>query len=183
VVSVVAVSVEKEEAYGQFAPASATALRGVAGADGLVVVRTFSKTWALAAARLGYLLGCPEVVESCESVALPYHLSAYTQAAGLTALRFTDEMERRVAFVSEERGRVAAALAGLAVQSWPSDANFILFRPLERSAGSVWQGLVDRSVLIRDVSGRPELEGCLRVTIGTTEENDRFLAALEGCLG
>jgi histidinol-phosphate aminotransferase len=171
-----------DEAYGQFAPASATRLRGMAGGEGLVVVRTFSKTWALAAARLGYLLADPEVVSACEAVALPYHLSAFTQAAGLTSLRFRAEMEERVALVSEERGRVAAALGALAVESWPSDANFILFRPKTRSAGEVWQSLVDRSILIRDVSDRPELAGCLRVTIGTPEENDRFLAALEESL-
>ncbi len=171
-----------DEAYGQFAPASASALRGLPGAEGLVVVRTFSKTWALAAARLGYLLADPEVVAACESVALPYHLSALTQAAGLAALRFGPEMEARVALVSEERGRVAAALGGFDVDSWPSDANFILFRPRRHSATEVWQGLVERSVLIRDVSGRPELANCLRVTIGTPEENDRFLAAVEECL-
>jgi histidinol-phosphate aminotransferase len=171
-----------DEAYGQFAPASATRFRGRPGAQGLVVVRTFSKTWALAAARLGYLLADPAVVEACQAVALPYHLSAYTQAAGLAALEFGAEMEERVALVSEERGRVAAALGELAVETWPSDANFILFRPLTHPAPAVWQGLVDRSILIRDVSGRPELADCLRVTIGTTAENDRFLCALEECL-
>jgi histidinol-phosphate aminotransferase len=171
-----------DEAYGQFAPASATRFRGRPGTEGLIVVRTFSKTWALAAARLGYLLADPAVVEACEAVALPYHLSAYTQAAGLAALRFRAEMEERVALVSEERGRVAAALAGLAVETWPSDANFILFRPKTHGASAVWRGLVDRSVLIRDVSARPELADCLRVTIGTRAENDRFLSALEECL-
>jgi histidinol-phosphate aminotransferase len=171
-----------DEAYGQFAPESATALRGRPGSDGLVVVRTFSKTWALAAARLGYLIADPAVVEACQAAALPYHLSAYTQAAGLAALRFRAEMEERVALVSEERGRMAVALGDLAVDTWPSDANFILFRPIAHSAGQVWQGLLDRSVLIRDVSGRPELAGCLRVTVGTAAENDRFLGALEECL-
>ncbi len=171
-----------DEAYGQFAPASAAALLGRAGAEGLVVVRTFSKTWAMAAARLGYLLADREIVEACEAVALPYHLSAYTQAAGLCALRFRGEMEARVAFVAEQRGRLAAAMAGLDVEQWPSDANFILFRPRGRSARGVWQGLLERSVLIRDVSAREELAGCLRVTVGTAAENDRFLAALEECL-
>jgi len=107
-----------DEAYGQFAPASATRFRDRPGAEGLVVVRTFSKTWALAAARLGYLLADPAVVEACQAVALPYHLSAYTQAAGLAALEFGAEMEERVALVSEERGRVAAALGELAVETW-----------------------------------------------------------------
>jgi histidinol-phosphate aminotransferase len=171
-----------DEAYGQFAPASASDLRGRPGSDGLVVVRTFSKTWALAAARLGYLLADPDVVRACEASSLPYHLSAYTQAAGLSALRFRAEMEERVVFVSEERRRVATALESLEVESWPSDANFILFRPTSRLASEVWQLLLDRSVLIRDVSGRPELIDCLRVTIGTKGENDRFLHALEECL-
>jgi histidinol-phosphate aminotransferase len=84
--------------------------------------------------------------------------------------------------VSEERGRVAAGLGTLAVEAWPSDANFILFRPTGHSASKVWQGLLERSVLIRDVSGRPELADCLRVTIGTRAENDLFLSALEECL-
>ena len=63
------------------------------------------------------------------AVVLPYHLDAITQAAGRLALRYVDDMEARVALITEERGRVAAALADLAVESWPSDANFILFRP------------------------------------------------------
>ena len=101
---------------------------------GLVVTRTFSKTWAMAGARLGYLVADPEVVSACEAVVLPYHLSIQTQLAGLLALRYTDEMEARVALVAEERGRVAAALGAMSVESWPSDANFILFRPLHHGA-------------------------------------------------
>jgi histidinol-phosphate aminotransferase len=171
-----------DEAYGQFAPASSTALRALPEGEALVVVRTFSKTWALAAARLGYLLADEQVVSACESVALPYHLSAFTQAAGRCALRFGDEMEARVAYIAEERGRVAAGLSGMAVEQWPSDANFILFRPLAKPADAVWRALLERSVLVRDFSSRAELPGCLRVTIGTAEENDRFLAALAEAL-
>ena len=171
-----------DEAYGQFARSSALALRAGPRADRLVVVRTFSKTWSLAAARLGYLVAQPAVVEACELVTLPYHLSAYTQAAGVAALRFRAEMEARVARIIEERGRLQAALAELPVQSWPSDANFVLFRPTGRDARAVWSGLVERSVLIRDCSSWDGLAGCLRVTVGTEAENDRFLEALEACL-
>ncbi len=179
-----------DEAYGQFAPWSATALRqgerrdGAAGeaAAGLVVVRTFSKTWAMAAARLGYCIADPEVVAGCEAVALPYHLSAVTQAAGRLALGYRDEMRRRVAVVAEERGRIAAALATLPVESWPSDANFILFRPLDRQATSVWSALLAQGVLIRDCSGWDGLSGCLRVTVGTPGENEIFLEALKEAL-
>ena len=72
------------------------------------------------------------------------------------------------------------ALAGLAVEAWPSDANFVLFRPLGRSGDEVWQGLVDRSVLVRNCTtwGHPRLVDCLRVTVGTPDEDDRFLSAL-----
>ena len=169
-----------EEAYGQFAPSTALALRAgdpVAHRN-VVVVRTFSKTWSMAGARLGYLVADPEVVAACELVALPYHLDAAKQVAGRLALRYVDEMERRVAAVAEERGRIAAAFADLPLDTWPSDANFLLFRPTTKPAGQVWSDLVAASVLVRDCSSWPGLTGCLRVTVGLPEENDRFLAAL-----
>ena len=170
-----------DEAYGQFASWSALALRGPQN-PGLVVTRTFSKTWAMAGARLGYAIADPEVVQACESVVLPYHLSVQTQLAGLLALDYAEEMEARVALIAEERGRVAAALGGLSVESWPSDANFILFRPLKDDADDVWRRLLERSVLIRNCASWDGLGGCLRVTIGRPDENDRFLRALEECL-
>jgi histidinol-phosphate aminotransferase len=170
-----------DEAYGQFSPWTALSLRGPEQ-PGLVVTRTFSKTWALAGARLGYLVADPAVVSACEAVVLPYHLSAQTQAAGLLALRHVPEMESRVARITEERGRVAAVLADLPVDSWPSDANFILFRPRERDADAVWRSLIEHSVLIRNCASWEGLKGCLRVTIGTAEENERFLSALKESL-
>ena len=170
-----------DEAYGQFSPSSALELRGPAQ-PGLVVTRTFSKTWAMAGARLGYLVADPAVVAACEAVVLPYHLSVQTQLAGLLALRHAPEMEARVARISEERGRVAAALGDLPVDSWPSDANFILFRPRDRAAEEVWRSLLSHSVLIRNCADWDGLRGCLRVTIGTAEENDRFLHALKESL-
>lgn len=173
-----------DEAYGQFAPWSALELvqDGGEGSERTVVVRTFSKTWSMAAGRLGYLIGSPEVVQACEAVALPYHLDAVTQLAGRLALEFVEEMEARIALLLEERGRLSAGLADLPVQAWPSDANFILFRPLQREAKEVWSDLLADSVLVRDCSSWPGLEGCLRVTVGLPEENARFLAALRESL-
>jgi histidinol-phosphate aminotransferase len=174
-----------DEAYGQFSSWTALDLREVREDrryPGLVVTRTFSKTWAMAGARLGYLVADRQVVQACEAVVLPYHLSVQTQLAGLLALAYTDEMEARVALVAEERGRVAAALRDLPVETWPSDANFILFRPLHHNADKVWSGLLDRSVLIRNCASWDGLAGCLRVTIGRPDENDRFLSALEETL-
>ncbi len=170
-----------DEAYGQFSPWSALELRGPER-PGLVVTRTFSKTWAMAGARLGYLVADAAVVRACEAVVLPYHLSALTQVAGLLALRHVPEMEARVALITEERGRLSAALTDLPVDTWPSDANFILFRPRDRDADEVWRSLLEQSVLIRNCAGWEGLRGCLRVTVGTAEENDRFLNALKESL-
>jgi histidinol-phosphate aminotransferase len=169
-----------DEAYGQFARWSALEL--VADDRPLVVTRTYSKTWAMAAARLGYLVGPRWLVAELDKVVLPYHLDALKQRAGIIALDFEDEMEARVAGIVEERGRLVAALSDLPVDVWPSGANFVLFRPQQRDSGEVWQALVDQSVLVRNCASWPRLEGCLRVTIGTTEEDDLFLKALSEAL-
>ena len=165
-----------DEAYGQFAPWSALDL--VDDDRPLVVTRTYSKTWSMAANRLGYLVGPSWLVAELDKVVLPYHLDAAKQVAGRLALRFADEMEARVKAVVAERERVGAALAGLPVHVWPSGANFILFRPRDRDGHDVWTALLERDVLVRDCSSWPRLEGCLRVTIGTRAEDDAFLAAL-----
>ncbi len=178
-----------DEAYGQFASWSALELTHeppdggpVGDTRALAVVRTFSKTWSMASVRLGYVIADPDVVAACEEVALPYHLSVPTQLAGIVALRFAAEMADRVATIAAERDRLADALAALPVDTWPSDANFILFRPRERSAHALWQRLLDRSVLVRDCSTWVGVEGCLRVTVGTRPENDRFVAAMKESL-
>jgi histidinol-phosphate aminotransferase len=169
-----------DEAYGQFA--SWSALSMVGDDVPLVVTRTYSKTWSMAGMRLGYLVGPESLVAELGARVLPYHLNALTQAAGLLALQFTDDMEARVSALVAERERLAAALEELPVQTWPSEANFVLFRPLERDGADVWRDLVDRSVLVRNCDTWPRLHGCLRVTIGTPEEDDTFLGALEEVL-
>jgi histidinol-phosphate aminotransferase len=165
-----------DEAYGQFAPWSALSL--IDDGAPLVVTRTYSKTWSMAAARLGYLIGPSWLVAELQKVVLPYHLDTVKQLAGTIALDFRAEMDARVASIVEERGRLVAALGDLDVDLWPSGANFVLLRPRARDGHEVWQGLLDRSVLVRDCSGWPRLEGCLRVTIGTPDEDDALLAAL-----
>ncbi len=144
-------------------------------------MRTFSKTWSMAAARLGYAVAPTWVVEQLDKVVLPYHLDAAKQLAGTLAVRHVADMERRVSALVEERGRLAAALAELSasgVEAFPSGANFILVRFHRHEAHEIWQRLLDAGVLVRDCSGWPRLDGCLRVTIGLPAENDRFLAAL-----
>jgi histidinol-phosphate aminotransferase len=169
-----------DEAYGEFAPESALSL--VDDELPLVVVRTYSKVWSLAAVRLGFAVAPSWVVEELEKVLLPYALSAPTQVAGTLALEYRAEMEQRVAALVEERGRVHAALADLpGVEPVPSGANFVLFR-IAGDAHGLWERLLARDVLVRDFSRWPRVEGCLRVTVGTAAENDAFLAALRAAL-
>jgi histidinol-phosphate aminotransferase len=169
-----------DEAYAQFAPWSALSL--VDETRPLAVTRTYSKTWSMAALRLGYVIAPAEVIEACERVILPYHLDAASQIAGRLALRWHAEMETRVAAIVNEREKLTAALRRLPVDVWPSAANFVLFRPRTMEGHAVWKGLVERSVLVRDWSTWPRLQNCLRVTVGTPDENHAFLTALSEVL-
>ena len=169
-----------DEAYGEFAPWSALDL--VDDGTPLVVVRTYSKVWSLAAVRLGFAVAPEWVIAELEKVLLPYTLSVPTQLAGTIALDFRSEMEHRVAALVEERGRLFAALAdmpGLSVV--PSGANFLLVR-VDGDAHDLWRRLLERGVLVRDFSTRPGVEGCFRITVGNPAENDEFLAALRAAL-
>lgn len=160
-----------DEAYAEFSPQpSAVNLLAEFPAK-LIVTRTMSKAFAFAGGRLGYLAAAPAVVDALQLVRLPYHLAALTQAAARAALSHADATLASVHLLSAERDRVAAALAELGFQVVPSDANFVLFGLFD-DAPAAWQAYLDDGVLIRDV-GIPHH---LRVSIGTPEENDAFLA-------
>ncbi|HUG88181.1 MAG TPA: histidinol-phosphate transaminase [Actinomycetota bacterium] len=169
-----------DEAYGEFGGETAYPL--IQEHENLVVVRTFSKAFSLAAVRLGYALASPSVVEDMAKVRLPYHLSALTQAAGEVALRHVSAARDLLERIREQRDRILRELGGIeGVEVFPSDSNFVLLRtPVE--APVLWQALLDRGVLVRDVSAYPGLERCLRVTAGTPEETGAFLAALPEAL-
>lgn len=170
-----------DEAYAQFS--DWTALDLFDEDLPLIVTRTFSKTWAMAAARLGYLIAPTWVTERLGTAILPYHLDAVSQASGSAALDFEDEMHARVARMVEQRGAIQAGLGELGIDFWPSQSNFVLFRPPDGNGDELWQQLVDRGVLVRNCASWPRLEGCLRVTIGTSDENSAFLDALGAILG
>lgn len=169
-----------DEAYAQFSDWTAISL--IDDSRPLAVVRTFSKTWSMAAARLGYLIGPAWLVAELDKVVLPYHLDALSQVAGRLALEYDAEMRERVRTLVAERERLDAALRSGGLTVVPSGANFILFRPVDGGGRRLWQGLVDRGVLIRDCSSWPRLDGYVRVTVGTAEENDAFLMALQEAL-
>ncbi|GLW09894.1 histidinol-phosphate aminotransferase [Microtetraspora sp. NBRC 13810] len=167
-----------DEAYFEFARAGTpSALSLLAAHPRLIVTRTLSKAFGLAGARLGYLAAHPLVIEALELIRLPYHLSTLTQTAARVALAHRDEVLRTVEAVRAERETTAAWLRGRGLRVVDSDANFLLFGHLpDRHA--VWEGLLRRGVLIREV-GPP---GWLRVTIGTAGEMTAFRAALEDLL-
>ncbi len=169
-----------DEAYAQFADWSALSM--LDEQRPLVVTRTFSKTWSLAGVRLGYAIGPTWLISELDKVVLPYHLDAAKQIAGRLALRFIDDMEAGVQQIVAERQRLSTSMAAMAIDVTPSAANFILFRPQAIPGRVVWQGLLDRSVLVRDCSGWPRLADCLRVTVGAPQENDAFLTALSEVL-
>ena len=161
-----------DEAYGEFSDqASAVALIDEFPTR-VVVSRTMSKAFAFAGGRLGYLAAAPAVVDALLLVRLPYHLSTLTQAAARAALRHASQTLSSVHLLAAERERVAEALRGMGFDVVPSDANFILFGQFA-DAAVAWQSFLDHDVLIRDV-GIPRH---LRVTIGTPDDNDAFLAA------
>ncbi|HLX51631.1 MAG TPA: histidinol-phosphate transaminase [Streptosporangiaceae bacterium] len=167
-----------DEAYAEFArPGTRSALELLPGYPRLVVTRTMSKAFALAGARVGYLAADPRVIGALLVVRLPYHLSALTQAAARAALRRSGELLECVAQLRAERDRTADWLRGLGLRVAESDANFVMFGGLaDRHA--VWQGLLDRGVLIRE-TGPP---GWLRVSIGTPDEMTVFRTALSAVL-
>jgi len=163
-----------DEAYGEFRRAGTpSALELLPRHRNLVVTRTMSKAFALAGARLGYLAADPSICDAIRVVRLPYHLSAVTQATALAALRHAPELLGKVDDLRAERDATVAWLRDQGLEVADSDANFALFgRFPDRHA--VWQGLVDRGVLIRETGP----DGWLRVSIGTAEEMAAFKQAL-----
>lgn len=166
-----------DEAYVEFATDPRASVRLLDELPRLALSRTFSKAYRLAGLRLGYLYAADWVVEDLQKVRLPYHLDALTQLAGVVALEMADELTDHLRTTADERDRVLDALlqAEHVTRVWPSSANFVLLRT---DVDDLFERLLDLGVLVRDFSARPGLEGCIRVTIGTEDENDWFLRAL-----
>lgn len=170
-----------DEAYHEFAGRSVVPL--LARHPNLVVLRTFSKAMALAGLRLGYLLASPELVREVNKARLPYNVNFFSQAAALAVLEEPALVEGRVRALVGERDRLRARLADLpGVVAHESDANFFLLELVAADPKAVWGGLLRRSVLVRDVTSYPQLERCLRISVGSEQENDDFLHALGGAL-
>lgn len=163
-----------DEAYFEFAdPGTPSALELLEGRPRLVVSRTMSKAFAFAGARVGYLAADPAVIDALRLVRLPYHLSALTQAAALAALAHSDEMLAMVDEIRGQRERIVRELDRLGFRPYRSGSNFVLFGGVDEPA-ALWQALLERGVLIRDIG----LPGSLRVSAGTEAETTAFLGAI-----
>jgi histidinol-phosphate aminotransferase len=164
-----------DEAYAEFSQQkSAVAL--LENFPNIVVIRTMSKAFAFAGARVGYMAANEEVIRAVQLVRLPYHLSQVTQAISLVALDHKNELLKNVSKLVEDRVKMSIALENLECKVLPSEANFLLFTV--PSSKEIWDSMLEQGVLIRDVG----LSGYLRVTIGTEKENREFIAALRVAL-
>ena len=169
-----------DEAYHEFS--GQTALPLLAGHRNLVVLRTFSKAMAMAGLRFGYMMAHPEIAREVYKSKLPYNVNIFTLAAAEVVIERHAVLTVGIAALVRERDRVFAELRRRpAVRVFPSKANFILMKT-HMPARELFDGLYGQGVLVRDVSSYPLLDRCLRVSIGTPEENDRFLAALDRVL-
>ncbi len=167
-----------DEAYAEFRHRDTpSALELLDAHPNLAVSRTMSKAFGAAGMRLGYLAASERLVDALRVVRLPYHLSAITQAAARAALKHTDELMAQIGSLRAERDELVVWLRAQGLTVADTDANFVLFGLFE-DRHAVWQGLLDRGVLIREV-GPP---GWLRVSVGTPDETARFKEALTDVL-
>ncbi len=170
-----------DEAYTPFAQASF--LGEVQAYPNLLVMRTVSKM-GLAGLRLGWLAGDPRWLQELNKLRLPYNINVLSQVSAEFALSHLDVLDAQTASIRAEREHLFTALASLeGLTVWPSRANFILFRASAGRGVQVFESLMGRGVLVKCLHGSsPLLEDCLRVTVGTPDENRAFLSALRAVL-
>lgn len=171
-----------DEAYMEFADASASALGLLDECSNLVVLRTLSKAFGAAGIRCGYVVAASDIIDAFAAIRQIYSVNVLTQAAALEMVKQRERFSSTVATICSERDRMYAALSeDPRVTVWSSAANFLLVRMA--SASTVRRRLRDEfSILVRDFSAAAGLEGCLRITVGTPQENDAVLAALDSLL-
>ena len=163
-----------DEAYAEFSQ-EISAVTLIANNPHVIVIRTMSKAFAFAGARVGYLVSDVSVKDAMMIVRLPYHLSALTQAAAVVAIDHRAELLGGVSTLIAARKHVVQALHDMGLATIPSSANFVLFTGFKQDAPQLWATLLEKGVLIRDVG----LSGYLRVTIGNEAENNLFISALK----
>ena len=161
-----------DEAYYDFSKKSF--IHMIQDHNNLVILRSLSKV-GLAALRVGFGVAHPTIIEEINKVRLPYNSNSLSQKFSEKAILNFPLIQSQIDKIISERERLRSALSQVPyIETFPSDSNFILFR----SKGEVFQKLVDRGILIRDLSTHPRLKSCFRVTVGTPSENDAFLEGI-----
>jgi histidinol-phosphate aminotransferase len=168
-----------DEAYYEFH--GHTMMSDIASRPNLFVARTFSKAYGLAGLRAGILAGNIEQIKTVRRVSSPYNVNAVALLALPVALDDREYVAAYVAQVKQGRERVCEFLERLGIRLWPSHANFVLFKVGERHHDFV-SAMRQRGILVRDRSADPGCEGCVRITIGTSEQMDQALPAMEQVL-
>src|SRR4029434_4704065 len=166
-----------DEAYYEFS--GRTGLRHLESYPRLIITRTFSKAMGMAGLRVGYLMAHPELATQIAKAKLPYSVNQFSLIAAQVALENRDRFRPAIDEILRERDRLGNALSARpGVRVYPSGANFFLFE-LSVSPRIVFEELWRQGILVRDVTSYPMLSRCLRVSVGTRDENDRFLTALQ----
>jgi len=166
-----------DEAYHEFSEATAAPL--LAELANLIVLRTFSKAMAMAGLRVGYLLASAELAREVHKATLPYNLNFFSTAAAEVACERYDLLKPRIELIIRERERLLAAMQSIpGVEPVPSSANFIIAKTAV-APQTLFKDLLARDILVRDVSRYPMLADYFRVSVGSPEENDRFIEALK----
>lgn len=167
-----------DEAYLDFADSPSLADR-VGSVSNLVVLRTLSKAWGLAGIRLGCAIADPDIISLLLKIKAPYNINALTSAEASKALENGALIKRTTAAIIAERGRLYGALRTIPYirQVYPSDANFLLIRCDD--ALVVYSRLVQKGIIVRDRSSEPKLANCLRITVGTPEQNDLLIKTMK----
>jgi len=169
-----------DEAYGPYA--GRTMLPHLVDQERLVILHSLSKI-GLAGLRIGYLVAHPALTAELEKVRLPFNLNSFSQTAAVVLLNHQEWIDGTVREVIQERERMMDRLMALpGVEVFPSAANFILFRTI-CPGGELFEAVRRKGVLVRNVGSAPGLRNCLRVTVGTKAENDRFVEVLANALG
>ena len=168
-----------DEAYGEYSENSM--IPSVNEFENMIVVRTFSKAYAMAALRVGYAVTNKDLADMMNSVKIPYSLNSLSEGAAIAAVKDQDFIKKSAEMVRVERPKLSSGLSKLGFEPFPSDSNFILARsPIDHAA--LTDSLKKKGVLIRDFGSKRRMENCVRFTVGTEEMNNELLSKIAGIL-
>jgi histidinol-phosphate aminotransferase len=170
-----------DEAYVDFSSPDQSAISLLAKYPNVVILQTLSKAFGLAGIRCGFCIGAPDVIQLMNNVKAPYNMNALTSEVAINAMKSIDTLEKHVKETLEQRAIVKEkleALTDIVVKVYPSDSNFLLFRVKDKAL-ELYKTMADNGVVTRFRGNELHCDQCIRVTIGTPEENDKFLALMQ----